>query len=224
MLLTFSRLDRQISQVIEGLLQSHLSESSISELKTREIIDQVNDRIYDDLICFSNKDPAAKKSPEYIFESYLSFQALMYYRVANALYYSCHSNGNEITHLKIVARRISEQAKAKSGVEIHPAATIGRRCIIDHGYGTVIGETCEIGDDCYILQGVILGARGISGNQYSKRHPTLGNRVEVGGCVRIFGAVTIGDDVKISPYIVITEDIPANSKVLLRTTNQIIKK
>ena len=76
-----------------------------------------------------------------------------------------------------------------SGAEIHPAARIGRRFVLDHGYGTVIGETCEIGHDCYILCGVTLGARGIANNPDGKRHPRLGNNVEVGSGARVLGYV-----------------------------------
>ena len=91
--------------------------------------------------------------------------------------------------------------------------------MLDHGHGTVIGETCEIGDDCYLLQSVILGATGIVSIPSIKRHPSLGNNVRVGGFARIFGPVNIGDNVLISPHCVITTDIPSNSKV--RIVNQL---
>jgi serine O-acetyltransferase len=90
--------------------------------------------------------------------------------------------------------------------------------------GTVFGETAKIGDDCYILGGVTLGACGISNNINGKRHPTIGNRVQVGAFSRIFGTVNIGDDVFIGPHCTITEDISENSRVILRTSLQVTKK
>ncbi len=225
--LKFKNIEHQIEKNVKNILLQSLEKqtSLVTELKKNGAIDEVSHKIYDDLLCFAHKDPSAKNSPEYILESYLSFQAVFFYRVANLLH--CFSQRLQttalVTYLKIVARKISETAKVKTGVEIHPGAKIGSRFIVDHGYGTVIGETTEIGDDCYILQGVVLGAKGIAMNHADKRHPTLGSRVEVGSFVRIFGPVIIGNDVKISPWAVITEDIPSNSKVVVLTTNQIVK-
>ncbi len=224
----FKDIKSRINQTIKNILFKNLEKqiSLVTELENNGVICEVSNKIYEDLLCFANQDPSAKKSPEYILESYLSFQAVLSYRVANALY--CFSQMLETTesviNLQIIARKISETAKVKTGVEIHPAAKIGSRLIVDHGYGTVIGETTEIGDDCYILQGVVLGAKSIAGNYDSKRHPTLGSRVEVGSFARIFGPVKIGDDVKISPWAVITEHIPSNSKVIVITTNQVVKR
>jgi len=123
-------------------------------------------------------------------------------------------------HLKYIAKSITEKAKLESGIEIHPAAKIGDYFVIDHGVGTVIGETCEIGEHCYILQGVILGSTGIAYNPLEKRHPTLGNNVEIGAHARILGPITIGDNVKVSPYSVIREDIPSNTSVIIQNQCQ----
>ncbi len=218
---TNAYLKYQIEKANKQLLSEYCSLFVILELEEIGILEHISNLVLEDLLGFAAKDPAAKNSPQYIWSSYSSFHAVRLYRIAHAL--NTLSLNNQITPFNILARRISERAKILTGIEINPAAQSGRRLVIDHGFGTVIGETTEIGDDCYILQGVVLGARGIAGNKIAKRHPTLGNRVEVGGFVRIFGAVTIGDDVKISPSVVITEDIPANSKVILLTTNLIIK-
>lgn len=223
MLLTANSIETEIKNKVKRMLSTYLPTNQAKELDIQDIIQLITCKIQDDLFSFASKDPAAKKSPEYILEAYKSFQAVLSYRIANALYNCCSKTIN-ISPLQIIARQISEEAKVTTGIEIHPAANIGCRFVIDHGYGTVIGETAEIGDDCYLLQGVILGAREIAANHITKRHPTLGNRVEVGGFARIFGAVTIGDDVKISPCVVITKDVPAKSKVILVTTNLIIKK
>lgn len=159
---------------------------------------------HDDLIAFSQKDPSSLGEPLHILYSYLSYKAVLYYRISNLLY-----KNNQ----KVIARKISENAKLKTGIEIHPGAQIGKRFILDHGIGTVIGETSIIGDDCYFLQSIILGAKTIKNNPMKRRHPKIGNNVELGGFVRIFGNVNIGDNVKISPNTIIFKDIPNDSIV-----------
>jgi serine O-acetyltransferase len=215
---------QELEKEVREIISTYLLHSSITELEKREVINKASYASYEDLLAFANKDPASLKSPYYVLHSYLSFKAVLHYRVANALH-KLSQGANEITYeyLQIVARTISEKAKAETGIEIHPASKIGHRFIIDHGYGTVIGETSEIGNDCYLLQGVILGARSIAGNQRIKRHPTLKDGIEVGSFVRIFGPVTVGSNVVISPNAVITQDIPANTQVVVLTVNQFLK-
>lgn len=178
----------------------------------------------DDLQAFSEKDPAADKDPHCIVHGYSSFRAVMHYRLANAL--ATWPAALEIAQardLEIHARLISCRGKLLSGAEIHHRCTIGRRFILDHGYGTVIGETAQIGDDCYILGGVTLGAVGISDNPRGKRHPTIGNRVQIGAFTRIFGHITIGDDVFIGPQCVIKDDIPNGAVVTVKTEVQVVR-
>jgi serine O-acetyltransferase len=98
-----------------------------------------------------------------------------------------------------------------TGIEIHPGATIGRRFFIDHGMGVVIGETAEIGDDVLIYQGVTLGG---TGKESGKRHPTLGNRVVVGGGAKVLGNITIGDNARIGAGSVVIRSVPENSTVV----------
>lgn len=98
-----------------------------------------------------------------------------------------------------------------TGIEIHPAATIGRRLVIDHGTGVVIGATTEIGDDCLIYQGVTLGGTGISAG---KRHPTLGNNVMVGSGAKILGPIHIGNHARVAANAVVLRDVPENSTVV----------
>lgn len=112
------------------------------------------------------------------------------------------------------AKLISENAKIKTGIEIHPACTIGKRFVLDHGIGTVIGETCHIGDDCYILQSVILGSSKIANNKNGKHHPSIGNPVQPGRFVTIVGDITIGNNVKISSHTTVKKSIPANTKII----------
>ncbi len=118
---------------------------------------------------------------------------------------------------------LSSKGKLLSGAEINPYAKIGKRFILDHGIGTVIGETAEIGDDCYMLGGVILGAKGISNNPEGIRHPRIGNNVQIGSFSKLFGAITIGNNVFIGSGCVITENIPDNYMVYVITENQLIK-
>ncbi len=112
---------------------------------------------------------------------------------------------------KTLARLLATRSRRKFGVEIHPGATIGRRFIIDHGMGIVIGETTIIGDDCQLYQGVTLGG---TGKETGKRHPTLGNNVLVGVNAVVLGNITIGDNAKIGGGTVVVHDVPANSTVV----------
>ena len=169
-----------------------------------------------DLHTLTANDPASHDDWLHVLTAYVTYQAVLAYRIAH-----------EILRLpaaeaRTVARCISERAKVDSGVEIHPAARIGPRLVVDHGMGTVIGETTVIGADCYLLQGVVLGATGISGNLATKRHPTLGDRVQVGGFARILGPVTIGDDVLVGCHTLIRQDVPAGSRVTTLHQYQIV--
>lgn len=197
--------------------------------------------IEEDISALITGDPAAKRntrylhdvnpdSKVYVLDSYKPLESVIMYRIASFIYRYCteYLDENEFNQdnltdinelLQTQARKLSEQAKANTGVEIHPAAKIGRRFVIDHGYGTVIGETSEIGEGCYILQGVTLGAGKIKDNEPGRRHPKLGNNVQVAGFARIFGAIEIGNDSVICGYAVIDRDIPPGSKV--RIVNQI---
>jgi serine O-acetyltransferase len=121
----------------------------------------------------------------------------------------CLDGPEEISHSdsRSIALALAFAARRETGVEIHPGASLGANFVVDHGYGTVIGETVETGTDCYILNAVTLGSRGISGNRAGRRHPALGDRVEIGAFACVFGAVTIGDDVFIGPHCMISSDI-----------------
>jgi serine O-acetyltransferase len=180
------------------------------------LIQNAAQAIAEDLIAYAYRDPASRGRGELILESYASFKAVLYYRLAHLVWNFPDTTNGMFSR---IALKLSNQGKVLSGAEIHPAASIGRRFVLDHGYGTVIGETCEIGNDCYILCGVTLGARGIANNPDGKRHPRLGNNVEVGSGARVLGYVLIGDNVFISPSCVITQDVPAGTKV--KVVNQI---
>ena len=153
------------------------------------------------LRAYQKNDPAARSKLE-IFLLYNGLHATLYYRAAHWLYRH---------HCKFLARWLSQHAKWTTGVEIHPAATIGRRLVIDHGTGIVIGATTEIGDDCLLYQGVTLGGTGIAGG---KRHPTLGNNVMVGSGAKILGPITVGDNARVAANAVVLRDVPENSTVV----------
>lgn len=184
-----------------------------------KISHKIVSKCLEDLEAYSEKDPAANSDPQYVLACRSNFRAVAAYRVAHEIL----RLENLFANARFVAARISETAKIKYGIEIHPKATIGRRFVVDHGIGTVIGETTEIGDDCYILQCVILGARGIASNPDGKRHPTLGNRVQIGAFARILGPVSIGDDCFIGPHCLIKEDVERGSSVTIITSQQYTK-
>ena len=144
------------------------------------------------------RDPAARSNAEVLL-LYSGVHAIMAHRVSHQLY----RNGHYLS-----ARAISQAARFLTGIEIHPAAKIGRRFFIDHGMGVVIGETAEIGDDCTLYQGVTLGG---TGKDVGKRHPTLGNNVMVGAGAKVLGPVYIGSNSKIAANAVVLHPVSENS-------------
>ncbi len=184
------------------------------------VLDDAIDALLEDAAAFATKDPAAKNDPLRIIQTCTSFRAVLHYRIAHAI----ESTSGEFYGGSYYAALISNRGKLMSGAELHPSSRIGRRFILDHGYGTVFGETASVGDDCYVLGGVTLGASGIADNPRGKRHPSIGNRVQLGAFSRIFGCVHIGDDVFIGPNCTITRDIPTGSKVVLHSSLQIFSR
>ena len=144
-------------------------------------------------------DPAARNWLEVIL-TYPGIHAVWGYRIAHFFWR---------VKLKLVARIYSNWIRSLTGIEIHPAASIGRRLFIDHGMGVVIGATSIIGDDVTIYHGVTLGARTI---ETGKRHPTIGNNVVIGSGSKILGNIIIGDSVKIAANQVVTKNILSKSK------------
>ena len=143
------------------------------------------------------KDPAARNVLEVIL-LYPGFHILVYHRIAHWLY----------RHKRFfLARWVSQHGRRRTGIEIHPGATIGRCLFIDHGMGIVFGETCEIGDNCTIYHGVTLGG---TGKDTGKRHPTLGNNVLIGAGTKVLGPVYIGDNSRIGAGSVVLRNLPAN--------------
>ena len=156
-----------------------------------------------------DRDPAIKKNLEALL--YPSFWAIYKYRKAHKLYEKGHV---------FRARMISQRAARKTGIEIHPAAQIGKGLFIDHGHGVVIGETTIIGDNVTLYQGVTLGG---SGKEKGKRHPTLQDNVMVGAGAKVLGSFTIGENSKIGAGSVVLEEVPPNS-VVVGVPGEIVKQ
>lgn len=150
---------------------------------------------------FMDHDPAAR-SPFEIVLLYPGFKALRSHKKANWFYRH---------NMPFIARYISQRSAHKTGIEIHPGASIGKRVCIDHGHGIVIGETAEIGDDVMIYQGVTLGG---TGKDVGKRHPTIENGVMIGAGAKVLGPITVGRNAKIAAGAVVVKDVEPNSTVV----------
>lgn len=157
--------------------------------------------LYEDIKTVLDRDPAARNALE-VFFCYSGFHALTMHRVSHWLW---------LHKLKSLARFNAMLARFFTGVEIHPAAKIGRRFFIDHGMGVVIGETAEVGDDVTIYHGVTLG--GVSLKK-EKRHPTIGNNVIIGAGAKVLGPFKVGDRVRIGANSVVLHEVPQDATVV----------
>lgn len=144
------------------------------------------------------RDPAARSRLE-VYLLYSGFKAVRSYRKANWFYRH---------NMKFIARFISQRSRRKTGIEIHPGATIGKNLFIDHGMGVVIGETTAIGDNCILYQNVTLGG---TGKDHGKRHPTLGNNVLIGAGAKVLGPFTVGDNARVAAGAVVLDAVPPNA-------------
>ncbi|MEX2459956.1 MAG: serine O-acetyltransferase [Paenibacillaceae bacterium] len=159
-------------------------------------------RIREDIRAVFDNDPAARGIFEVLF-TYSGLHAIWSHRIAHWLY---------VKKLYTLARFISQCNRFVTGIEIHPGARIGKRFFIDHGMGVVIGETCEIGDDVLLYQGVTLGGTGKEKGE--KRHPTIGNNVVISAGAKIVGSFKVGDNSRIGANSVVLSEVPANSTVV----------
>lgn len=161
------------------------------------------------LQAYKKYDPAAKSYFE-IFFLYPGPRALFFHRIAHGLY-ECK--------LYFLARLVADISRTLTGIEIHPGAKIGKRLVIDHGVGCVIGETAEVGDDCIIFHGVTLG--GLKFDPV-KRHPTVGNHVLIGTGAKVLGPIKIGDNSKIGANSVVIKDVAPGS-IIAAPTSVVLK-
>lgn len=158
-------------------------------------------RLKEDVEVIFEQDPAARSYLEVIL-TYSGLHAIWAHRIAHALYKrKCY----------FLARFISQLSRFFTGIEIHPGAKIGRRLFIDHGMGVVIGETCEIGDNVTIYQGVTLGG---TGKEKGKRHPTIKDNVLIATGAKVLGSITVGENSKIGAGSVVLKEVPPNSTVV----------
>lgn len=156
--------------------------------------------IKDEITIIKQRDPAIKSNMEVFL--YPSFKVLLRYRIAHKLYQKKHY---------FLARWISQRAVRKTGIEIHPGATIGKGLFIDHGNGVIIGETTIIGDNVTLYQGVTLGG---TGKEQGKRHPTIEDNVMISAGAKVLGSFTVGRNSKIGAGSVVLSEVPPNSTVV----------
>lgn len=165
--------------------------------------------IKEEIQVIRERDPAIKSNMEVFL--YPSFKAILSYRIAHRFYVKKHY---------FLARWISQRAVRKTGIEIHPGATIGKGLFIDHGSGVIIGETAELGDNVTLYQGVTLGG---TGKEQGKRHPTLRDNVMVSAGAKVLGSFTIGENSKIGAGSVVLKEVPPNCTVV-GVPGRIVKK
>ena len=167
----------------------------------KEVAETLFKNLRSDIEAVFANDPAARSVFEVIF-TYSGLHALWAHRIAHWFYGK---------NFKTIARIISQISRFFTGIEIHPGAKIGKRLFIDHGMGVVIGETCEIGDDVVLYQGVTLGG---TGKEKGKRHPTIGNHVVISSGAKVLGSFTVGDYARIGANAVVLKEVPPHSTVV----------
>ena len=160
-------------------------------------------RLGEDIQAVLQRDPAARSAFEVLLTS-PGIRALWWHRIANRLWHS---------GWKLLARQIAYRSRKVTGIEIHPGATIGRRLVIDHGRGVVVGETATIGDDCLVYHGVTLGGKKPGDREHTegRRHPSVGHGVTIGAGAIVLGSVTVGDGARIAAQAVVVTDVPAGA-------------
>lgn len=216
----FSSLKRQINSALHYNCE-HRATGNVEELATRITLDvikalpEIKRKLYTDIKAIFRNDPAACNEAEVIL-CYPSVKAMVYYRFAHML----HTSG-----VPLLPRTISEMAHSETGIDIHPGATIDEYFSIDHGTGVVIGETCIIGKNVTIYQGVTLGAKNFTydsnGLPVNKpRHPIIEDNVTIYSNASVLGRITIGHNSVIGGNVWVTSDVPPYSKVLQGSSRQ----
>lgn len=208
-----SLLELSVQDAVLESLPNDIGHILAEQIRSSSVLDEVAA----DAQAYADRDPACGHDARNIVLAITSFQAVLHYRVAHWVL------GLSDTHSEIVSARdallfalmITSRGKLLSHSDIHPKAVIGSSFVIDHGIGNVIGETCQIGDSVYCNGGVIFGSSRIFGNQSNKRHPTIGDNVQFGGMVGVYGNITIGSDSFIGARCTVTKDVPPSSKVVL---------
>lgn len=215
--------DPRIREAVATLVAQLIAPSLVAAVhvagqRLTDVIDRATTEGVGDLLAMATRDPACGGEWREVIEAYLCYRAVLGYRIGHLLLRCTSADECRRLQARIAARQLSERVKVETGVEIHPAARIGARFVVDHGVGTVIGETTLIGDDCYVLHGVVFGSTRIADNLSGRRHPTLGSRVSVGAFARVLGPISVGDDVVIGSHALVTQDVPSGSR--LRVVHQ----
>ena len=210
----------QAVTVVERLIMAALMEccsvTLYDRLKYARIMEDLKNTCVHDLITFSDKDPSAGNEIEVLARASTSYAAVLHYRIAHWIYRNLQE-----PEKTMLAALLSRRGKLLSGAEIHFRCNIGERFVLDHGYGTVIGETATIGNDCYLLGGVTLGSRGIAENAAVPRHPQLGDRVQVGMNATLLGPIRIGNDAFIGTGCLVSRDVPEGHRVVMKPAQNI---
>lgn len=200
---------------LEQNLSTHKARADEASLALLDQLPKIRELLAGDALAGYEGDPAATSPGETIF-CYPSMLVMFHHRIAHALYQ---------LQIPLIPRIISEIAHSKTGIDIHPGATIGPHFFIDHGTGVVIGETSRVGEACRLYQGVTLGALSFPKNEDGTltkgiaRHPILGNRVTVYAGATILGRVSIGDDCVIGGNVWVTRDVPSGAHILQGKNN-----
>ena len=196
------------SKDLEKLFKESVEDNSENFRLFKDSLDNLKGVLDEDLEFFMDSDPAASSLDE-IKMAYPGFKAIAIYRISHALYKLGYT---------VQARYISEHGHSITGIDIHPGATIGHPFFIDHGTGTVIGQTSTIGKRVKIYQCVTLGAVSLSNAASLRgvvRHPQVGNDVTIYAGASLLGAIKIGDNVTIGSNVFLTEDVPSNTRVVI---------
>lgn len=234
----------EVTQMVGEIIHNHFPQHILVVLGCNEIDllnlcnDTIQNGLLDDLYRFSSSDPAAKNDSKYVLSAYKGFKAMIYYRVAHAvlMWYIYKEAGKEVQQfLLLIARKISEEGKVETGIDIHPAAQIGPGCVIDHGVGTkimgnsfyegqtvVVGETVIIGKDCTILNDVVIGSGDVNkGQKEGRRQPKIGDGVTICAGARLYGKIEIGDNVWIGAKCIVHQNVPSGTKIKMENQYQI---
>jgi serine acetyltransferase len=212
---------RKISEEINFELNSIFDKYSLDSfmVDTAAIKEKVIASVFEDLEVLKIDDPANRGFYNVAWTS-LAFKAVRYYRYANCIFWESENEIEKDYRLQIV-REISEQTKIETKVEIHPLATIGKKFLIDHGVNTVIGERCEIGDNCMVLNDVVLGSSFDANIPAEQRHPKIGNNVKIYGGAKVLGSIYIGHDCIIGARCIVRKSLENGSTVSIVNQLQI---
>lgn len=195
--------------IINNVVKSWRDAERHLQMKLHLDVERLIPRIRRDIASYCVNDPANGNDPEMILRVHSGFLSLLDHRIARHFY----EQGERIG--KLAAHFFQHRSCGLYGVDIHPGATVGHGVVLDHAHGVVIGETAVVGDESYILGGVILGAPRIRANEAGRRHPKLGKKCEIGYGVRVLGPIDIGDRVFVAPYAIVKESVPDDTKITI---------